>query len=194
LHPRRIEQLGGSGGSPVAKADGTLLTDGAGGHLTQLRELRGKCLHATPQLLPARGDLVPLERPLDGEHQLLLVQRLGEVVRGAQPKRVEHDFLLGVRGEDDDTEQGVGLAQATEDIESVHSRHLDVENDDTQTGLLRPFERLLATLGRDAGMTGRRQGVADRLAEEPLVVHDQHARRRLAHRLVLLGRPRGSPP
>jgi hypothetical protein len=109
------------------------------------------------------------------------VDRLGQVVAGAEAQRLEHVLLVGVGGEDDDAQLGALLAQAPEHLQPVQVGKLDVEDHHADLRILGGGQRLGAAGGggvRDARLV---EGLPDHLAEEALVVHDQDARGLLRH-------------
>jgi hypothetical protein len=140
----------------------------------QLAEHALQALDALLERLPAAGDAEGLERAAHREQQLLLVQRLREVVEGAEPQRLEHVLFLRAGGQDHDPQVREALLQLAEHLEPVQIGELEIEDHDADFGVRRELERVRAGRRRDVGEAGLAQHVADRFAEEALVVDDQH--------------------
>jgi len=73
---------------------------------------------------------VPPELGLDSGHQLARAERLDHVVIGAHPQPANAVGLFAPSGEQNDRHGGRGVAtQATTDLDSVHARQHDVQDD-----------------------------------------------------------------
>ena len=69
-----------------------------------------------------------LDAPLDNEQELLVVKRLGEVVVGALPDRLDGRSDRPVRGQDDPGSLRRNLVDPRERLDAVHLRHLEVHD------------------------------------------------------------------
>ena len=89
----------------------------------------------------------PAQDGADAGGQLVGMERLGDVVVGAE---VEALGLVGGRalgGQQDDRDR-TALAQLAHDLDAVEVGHDDVEQDDVRADLLGLLERLLAAVRR----------------------------------------------
>ena len=112
------------------------------------------------------------EHRLDAGHQLAGVEGLGHIVIGAQLQADDLVHVVGAGGEDDDGDVA-RLAQLAADLEAVHLRHHDVEDD--QVGLvgLDLLQRLTAVIGGLDLESFLGEVEAGELDDIPLVVDDQ---------------------
>ena len=117
---------------------------------------------------------VALARATHGEDELLLVEGLGEVVARAHPQRLEDRLLIVLGREHDHAQQRPLLAQLLQNLDAAHVREADVEDDHADPRISRGLHGVAAALGGPALDPGGAERLADRLAEEPLVVDDEH--------------------
>ena len=100
-------------------------------------------------MLFLRGEL---QRPIHARHQLLLGERLGEIVGGAEREALRFRLRVALRGKEDHRRVG-GLrvaAQAGERAEPVHAGQEEVEQDQIGIELRRALQsRLSVTNGID---------------------------------------------
>jgi hypothetical protein len=134
-----------------------------------------------PLLLPFQRDVeMPRGQQIaDAEHGLHGVERLGQEVARADAQGALLDRGGGVAGEDEHRQVAKRRAQGAElfhDLEAVHVRHVEVEDD--QVGILRRHQ-----LGYEPAIGGGghlRPGVVQQAREESdsgqLVIDDEHAR------------------
>ena len=119
---------------------------------------------------PPRVQLVGLERATDRQQQLLFVERLGEVVEGPEPERLENVLLVGMGGQDHHAQIGAPRLQSLEDLEPVHVGKLEIEDHGTETGIVRLREGLRARFGDHDVVAGASEEVTDGFLEEALVI------------------------
>ena len=141
--------------------------------------------------------LVPLEQAADRPLELLGAERLGHVLVGAAVLAPEDVLLLAAGGEEDHGGRLGGRVRldAAADLEAVHLRHHDV--DDQQVGplLAQLLQRLLAVLRQDHAVAQRLEVHLQDLADARRVVGHQDL---AGHAAVSSTRPRraggpGSP-
>ena len=95
-------------------------------------------------LLPQRP---ALERPGHGELELLRVEGLRQVVEGAELHALHRGLDLGQAGEHDHLDVGMRLLDPPQDLQAVHLRHHDVEDDQVVVGFVDPLQRFDAVVG-----------------------------------------------
>ena len=133
-------------------------------------------LYASAQPRPAGIHLEGLESAAHGEHQLLVVERLGQVVAGSEAQRLEHVPLIGLGRDDHHPRLGVVAAQPAQHLDAAQAGQPQVEDDGADGRIAGDAQRLLAVGRRVAAEPGRDERVPDRFAEEALVVDDENAR------------------
>ena len=134
-----------------------------------------------------------LDAVADDRQQALLFPGFLQEVVGPQPAALHRGLLVAVGGDDDHVRAGRFLADALQDLEPVHARHLDVEQDDVRLFLGQEFEGPESILGQPGLETVILEQALQGDADALLVVDDQDA---LGHRARLLGvgGPWGGPP
>ncbi len=138
---------------------------GGGGHLADrledrqhLRALAHQVVEAVLVLEPLAQrarllhEALPLQGLLEDDLQLLDVDRLAEVVLGAELHRLDRRLDRAVGGHDDDHRLRAHLLDLREQLDPVHARHAQVGEDDVGVVLL---ERAAARRARRA--PGRRR-------------------------------------
>jgi hypothetical protein len=89
---------------------------------------------------------VHVEGVPDDHLDLVVFRALDEIVERAAVEGVDGGLRRSVRRHDDDRQRGVRLFHRREKLDSVHSLHLDVGDDDVETRLLDLLERLFAVV------------------------------------------------
>src|SRR3954471_17864060 len=113
------------------------------------------------------------EERLDPAHQLAQTERLRQVVVGTE---LEADHLVDLvitRGQDEDRHLGAGRPQAAEDLEAVHPRQADVEDDEIGRLACRDVEALLPGTGDGDLVALLLEGVLDATRDGMLVFDDE---------------------
>ena len=90
------------------------------------------------------GQATALQALADGEPDLFVLERLGQVVEGALPHRLDRALDGGVGGDHDDDLVRVALADAAHDLPAVHVRQHQVEQHQVDLLLGEHGQRLLA--------------------------------------------------
>ena len=80
----------------------------------------------------------------DGEDELLVVERLGEIVGGPEPERLEDDLLVRRGRQHDHRQLGALLPDLRQHRDAVHVRQPHVEHDDRDGRIGRVLEGLRA--------------------------------------------------
>ena len=143
-------QLGDRPGfAPVQRAQGSLHSKGT---------LQG----------PAPGSAGPVQ----GRSEAALTDRLEQVVHGSDLEGVEG--MLGIRGHEHDGRQGT--PEPSDHLESVHDRHLDVQEDQIRLQMADlPQRRLPAVrFAHDLDVFHGGQPFQQHSAGQRLIVHDQY--------------------
>ena len=117
----------------------------------------------------------PAQDRADAGGQLVRVERLGDVVVGAE---VEALGLVGGRalGRQQDDRDRASLAQLAHDLDAVEVGHDDVEQDDVRADLLGLGQRLLAAARGDDAEALLAEGDRDELRDPWFVVGDEDER------------------
>ena len=84
---------------------------------------------------------------LDAGDQLILVERLGHIIVGAEAQRLDLGFDNGVTGEDQDRRLHLGDAQGLEDLKAAHVGQLQVQNDNVVVIKLTQIDPFFAEIG-----------------------------------------------
>src|SRR5438477_26526 len=90
-----------------------------------------------------------LRRPPADRDQVVVGERLLDVVEGALVHRLDGALQRRLCGHQDDRRLGILLAHGGEDVGAGHARHLDVGEHDVGRRSLERLEARLATLGGD---------------------------------------------
>ena len=129
----------------------------------------------------------PVERTADDEHELVDLERLGQVVLGPLVHRADGGLDLGERRHEHHDELGVVLARALQELDPVHAGHPQVGHQDVRRRLLDARETRGAVLGQDdvEALVAQERGQAAPRARF-VVRHDNawlrlRARRSIAH-------------
>src|SRR5581483_176896 len=118
-----------------------------------------------------------LRAPQDGADagdELLRVERLGEVVVGAEVEAGDLVLVLAFGGEHDDGRLSVALAEPARDLHAVDLRHHQVEHDQVGVDGADLLERLAAVVGRLDLVALGAQVELHQLDDVALVVDDEH--------------------
>ena len=107
--------------------------------------------------------------------QLVRVERLDEVVVGAELEAADLVFVVVLGGEQDHRDAGA-LAQAAHDFEPGHVGHDDVEDDDVGALLLGDAQRFFAVVGDDDAKSLARKLELDQAQDAGFVVDGQNKR------------------
>ncbi len=111
---------------------------------------------------------------LDGDDQLIPLERLGHVVEGAKLEGFDRGFHAAEGGHDDDRELVVVLADLAEQIESGAAGHLEVGDDRIGPFARDGFDRGGDAVGSDDVQAGPRKGASDAVAEHFFVIDDEN--------------------
>ena len=126
---------------------------------------------------------------VDAGDQLVAVERLGDVIVGAEAEAADLRIHLGDARQDQHRRLHLGDAQLLEHVVAVHVGQVEVEQDDVVIIQLAEVQALLAEIGRvDVEAFGREHEL-DRLGGGRLVLDQQHA-----HRKCPPYRSLGNPP
>ena len=129
-------------------------------------------------------DLVLVERPLDGDLQFFVNQRLGEEIEGAQADRLDGRFNRAIAGDHDDRGGRLLAAAIGQHLESVVAAQADVGQHQV-VGLAVHGRGGLGHIGGGVGLVALvAEPVGHRGHEVPIVVHQQQ-RAALLHRNTL---------
>ena len=144
------------------------------------------------QAPPEGPDLVLQQLLLEGvpyrQLELLLPERLGQVIGGAALHRVHHRLQPSHGGEYDHRQRGLRLADAVENLQAADARQDQVEEHELRPRrILQAAQRLLAGLGAVHLVSERREERGQEPANALVVVHDQDAA--LRHTSLRCGRP-----
>jgi hypothetical protein len=111
------------------------------------------------------------EQGADSREQLLERERLRQVVVRAGIEALDPVLDLRPRREHQDGQAAASPADRAADLEAVHARHQDVEDDRVRLGLgLEARQRIAAVLGELDLVPLELERAAQRLAHRPLVV------------------------
>ena len=123
----------------------------------------------------------PPQQRLEPRHQLDRLERLGQVIVGAE---LEADHLvdhLPSRRQHQDGRRHPALPHLAADVEAVHPRQHDVEHDEVVAAARRAREARLAVARRLDGVAFAAEPIAERQPQAGFVFDEQDARGR-AHR------------
>ena len=125
-----------------------------------------------PQVLGREALL--LEPALDDVDDLFDLERLEDVVVGAALHRVDRGLDRAEAGHDDGERVGRGLADRLEQLDAAHARHLQIADDEVVVRAIELAERARAVLGGADDVAFHPEEVREDVADELLVVDDQH--------------------
>ncbi len=112
---------------------------------------------------------------VDARDQLVLVERLGHVVVGAEAEAADLVLDAGEPGEDQDRRLDLGDAQRAQHLVAGHVRQVQIEQDDVVVVQLAEVDTFLAEVGGvDVEALGF-QHQLDRLSGGAVVLNQQHA-------------------
>ena len=109
------------------------------------------------------------------------IERLHEVVVGPALHRLDRGLDRGVGGHDDDGHVRLRLLHRLEDLEAVHARHLQIDQQNRPAPLAEHVERGRAVVRGGEGVAVLRQPSRQRFPDDLFVVNDEDARAFLAH-------------
>ena len=133
-----------------------------------------------PQLLHLAHERGVLGRLVEDDAQLVDVERLGDVVESTELHGADRRLHgLGSR-QHDDRHARIAAPHLLEQLEAVHARHDDVEEDDVERPGRERLQRVGARRDRDR-VVGVLQDHAQRLAHPGLVVDDEDPSLDLVH-------------
>ncbi len=113
---------------------------------------------------------------LEDRDDLVVDERLLDVVVRARVHRLDGRAQVGLRGHEDDGDVGVARARRGEHVESTDARHADIGEDDVGVGRLQLLQPLLSSL-RDDGIEALVLEEDAKGVEDPhLIVDDEDAR------------------
>jgi len=129
---------------------------------------------------PQGPDLAAQPRGLQGflhdEHQLVEVERLVRVVVGALLHDLHGGFDVRVRRQEDDEGVGIMLLDLLQQAQTVGIGQLEVEQDEID-GVSQGLVRRAAAVGLEHAVALLLEPLAQRPADQRLIVHDQDRRR-----------------
>src|SRR5215467_7777289 len=118
---------------------------------------------------------------VDARYQLVLVERLGQVVVGAEAEATDLLLDAGESGEDENGRLHLGDAQRPQHLEAGHVRQVQVEQDDVVVVKLAEIDAFFAQIGGvDVEALGLEHQL-NRLSGGAVVLNQQNAH---AHRLL----------
>ncbi len=123
--------------------------------------------HLLEQLVVLALEQLRLHHLAHFQAQLVVVERLGQVILGAGLHRFDRDSLRAERGDHQHGACGIELAHMLEQFEPAHSLHAEVGDDDVEQAGLDLLERFFAGL--------RRLDFVALLGEEPFERDDDAA-------------------
>ena len=120
--------------------------------------------------------LARFERLFRGDHELVGIERFGDVVKRPQLDGFHGRRDLGEAGHDDDFRIRLQILHGAQKRHAIQARHLDVDQDQLVRMFAGHLEPLLRVLGRADLMTllGEQQGTT--LAHDLLVIDNQDRR------------------
>ena len=112
---------------------------------------------------------------VDARHQLVLVERLGHVVVGAEAEASDLVLDAGKAGEDQNRRLHLRHAQAAKNFEARHVRKIEIEEDDVVVVDFAEIDAFFAEIGRvDVEALGFEHQL-DRLRGGAIVFNQQYA-------------------
>jgi hypothetical protein len=119
-------------------------------------------------------EVAALHGAAQDEEQLVLLQRLREVVESALAHRVHRAVDGAVRGHEDDAGPRGLLGELGQELDAVHVRHLEVGEDDVEGLARRRLQGLAAVGGGGRLVALRLQDHLEDVALAPFVVYDEN--------------------
>ena len=103
------------------------------------------------------------------------VHRLGHIVVGALPERLDHIFALIFGGDHDDRQfrRALPLANAAQGLQAVHLGHHHVEQDQVKRLTFDQFERSLRSFGESDRIALELQAATQHVSVHLFVIHQQ---------------------
>src|SRR5207237_6802877 len=120
---------------------------------------------------------------VDARDQLVAVERLGDIIVGAEAERADLGVHLGDAGENEDGSANLGGAELLQHVITVHVRQVQVETDDVVIIELAEVQTLFAQIRRIDVEALVGENELDGLGRGRLVFDQQHA-----HGIGLLSR------
>jgi hypothetical protein len=121
-----------------------------------------------PQL-PAHAD--PLARPLQGDFENFVVDRLGDEIGGVVFEALDGKVHVAVAGEHDHFGVRAFGLDVPQELDAVHAGHFDVGQHDGRRELPEHPQGLRPVFGRRDRVAGVREGDAEHRADPGLVIH-----------------------
>ena len=112
------------------------------------------------------------ERALDGEHERVDVERLGDEVVGAGADRGDRGLERAERGDHDDRHVGAVLGDALAELDPVHAAHAQIRDDDIDLTFHHERERFVGGRAVRRDVRLRTQPVDEHATHLDLVVDD----------------------
>jgi hypothetical protein len=109
------------------------------------------------------------------ELQLLEINRLLQVVEGAQLHRLDRAFDRAMGGHDDHRHRRVEFADPAQQVDAAHPGQAHVGEDHVRPQLLEHAERTLGVSGNLGLVPRLGKESPNRARERPLVIHDENA-------------------
>jgi len=135
--------------------------------------LPGAVSHPRPQLAGLPQEALVLEHAIEHDEELVEVDRFGQVVGSARAHGIDGRVHVAERGHHDDRDRVLAGAKLGDELDAVHSRHLEVRHHDVRVERFELAERL-ERVGRHLDLEA---GVAKELRQRgsrvDLVVHHQ---------------------
>ena len=157
-------------------------------------------LHLAAQALAAQAALAELAQRA---HQLLLVDRLEQIIAHAEADGALRIFEMRIAADDGNLQLRVERLGALDQLQAVAARHADIRDEDVRLARADQLQRLKA-VGRNAGELHPQRVPVDQHPDEAaypcLVVGDDHLEHAhtslfpiVAHRAVRRNDPDGFP-
>ncbi len=118
-----------------------------------------------------------LQRPLDLDQNLIVVKRLGHVMKRARAHRIHRALDGPERGDEQDGSVAVDLAQALNQFDAFHFRHHEIGDRQVKRRGSMLLDRRFAVVRDVDRISFLAQQVDEQLAHRSIVVDDQDARR-----------------
>jgi hypothetical protein len=117
---------------------------------------------------------VAIAGPFQGDKKRAVVNGFGDEVGGIQLEGAHGQFHLGKGGGHDHFDLGMTTLDPFENLESVHTGHADVRNDQLRMATVAEVQSSRTVGGADDGISGILKGQAGHLANVGLVVDEQY--------------------
>jgi hypothetical protein len=118
----------------------------------------------------------------DGQHatqdlrDIRPADRLGEMIEGSEPHRLDGVCRARVSGEDRDDGRLISRTNAPQELETVHARHAQVDECGIDALELQDVDGCAARLGRAGLVPEIAHRFRERFAEGGIIIDDQSAR------------------